>query len=428
VEHAEYQRLRERIFAAFWDELAALVEEIEAERRIPHERVWAVLREAGALGLLVPPECGGSGLTISQYVPVIAELAKVHGGLRVLLHVHNSFAHAVAELGTDQQRRELLPGVARGELSIAFALTERDRGTGADIGTTARHEGGEYVLDGRKWLITNSNFASHFLVVVRTGEARGQALSILLVERETPGLTIEPMPPTMGCIGGEHGELTFEGVRASRECLLGGVEGRGEEQLKRALDVSRLLIAASSLGVAEYALALSLARAQERVTFGRPIAERQAIQRYLAEMATDVYALRTMLEDAAAKFDSGERAPAEAAMCKLFGLEAVARVTDRALLVFGGIGYTRATSIERLYRDARLNWLEEGPPTVQHLTIARQLLQAEPDGRKSDDQRSLPRGQPASRRSRDRTPVTQCGEDVLDAAAGGTRRSAARTA
>jgi alkylation response protein AidB-like acyl-CoA dehydrogenase len=316
VEHAEYQRLRERIFAAFWDELAALVEEIEAERRIPHERVWAVLREAGALGLLVPPECGGSGLTISQYVPVIAELAKVHGGLRVLLHVHNSFAHAVAELGTDQQRRELLPGVARGELSIAFALTERDRGTGADIGTTARHEGGEYVLDGRKWLITNSNFASHFLVVVRTGEARGQALSILLVERETPGLTIEPMPPTMGCIGGEHGELTFEGVRASRECLLGGVEGRGEEQLKRALDVSRLLIAASSLGVAEYALALSLARAQERVTFGRPIAERQAIQRYLAEMATDVYALRTMLEDAAAKFDSGERAPAEAAMCK----------------------------------------------------------------------------------------------------------------
>jgi alkylation response protein AidB-like acyl-CoA dehydrogenase len=140
VEHAEYQRLRERIFAAFWDELAALVEEIEAERRIPHERVWAVLREAGALGLLVPPECGGSGLTISQYVPVIAELAKVHGGLRVLLHVHNSFAHAVAELGTDQQRRELLPGVARGELSIAFALTEPDRGTGADIGATARHE------------------------------------------------------------------------------------------------------------------------------------------------------------------------------------------------------------------------------------------------------------------------------------------------
>jgi alkylation response protein AidB-like acyl-CoA dehydrogenase len=135
-----------------------------------------------------------------------------------------------------------------------------------------------------------------------------------------------------------------------------------------------VFVAASSLGTAEHALELSVQRAKERVTFKKPIAERQAIQRYLAEMATDVYALKLMLEDVADRWDRGERIPAQASMTKLFGLEAVGRVTDRALLVFGGIGYTRAHRIERLYRDARLNWLEEGTPTIQQLVIARQLV------------------------------------------------------
>lgn len=140
------------------------------------------------------------------------------------------------------------------------------------------------------------------------------------------------------------------------------------------MTISRLFIAASALGTAEEALRLSLAHAKERVTFGRPIAERQAVQRYLAEMATDVFALRQMLRDAAAKADRGAPILAESSMCKLFGLEAVTRVTDRALLVHGGIGYTRAKKIERLYRDARLNWLEEGPPTVHYLVTAQALL------------------------------------------------------
>lgn len=135
-----------------------------------------------------------------------------------------------------------------------------------------------------------------------------------------------------------------------------------------------MFIAASSLGTSERALELSIAHAKSRVTFGKPIGTRQAIQRYLAEMATDVYALRGILADAAQKWDAGERIPAEASMCKLFGLEAVGRVTDRALLIHGGIGYTRAHPIERLYRDARLNWLEEGTPTIQYLVTAGRLL------------------------------------------------------
>jgi alkylation response protein AidB-like acyl-CoA dehydrogenase len=374
VDKDRYLAFRRGLFAALWEHIAPLVPEIEDREQIPFETVWPRFQAMNALGLLVPEEFGGMGLTVSQYVPIIAEISKVHGGIRAAVHVHNSFAHAVADHGTDQQRRTLLPGVARGDLSIAFALTEPDHGTGLDTGTTARREGGDYVIDGRKWLITNSNLASHFLVIARTGDDKARALSTIIVERGAQGLDIEPLPETMGCKGGEHGLLTFRGVRVPVDCVLGGQEGSGEEQLEVALEISRLLVAASSLGTAEYALELSVERSKERVTFGKSIGHRQAVQRYLAEMATDVYALRTMLADAAAKYDAGRRIPAEASMVKLFGLEAVGRVTDRALLVFGGIGYTRRHPIERLYRDARLNWLEEGTPTIMYLSMARELL------------------------------------------------------
>ncbi|TAN34955.1 acyl-CoA dehydrogenase [bacterium] len=369
----EYARFRDQAFRAMW-ELAALEKRIEDEEQVPYELVMPALRRMGAFGMLVPEAYGGAGLTISQYLPILTELAKVHGAIRVIVHVHNSFAHALFELGTDRQRQAMLPGVATGELSIAFALTEPDHGTGMDTGTVARTDGTDFLVTGRKWLITNSDFASHFIVFAQTPDEGKGSLSAILVERGTRGFTIEPVPETMGCKGGQHGLLTFANARVPRENLLGGAAGQGPEQLERALEISRVFIAASSLGTAEYALELALRHAQTRVTFGRPIAERQAVQRYLAEMATDVHALRHMLADAASAWDAGKRIPAQSAMCKLFGLEAVGRVTDRALLVAGGIGYTRATPIERLYRDARLNWLEEGPPTVQYMVAARELI------------------------------------------------------
>ncbi|HET6447690.1 MAG TPA: acyl-CoA dehydrogenase family protein, partial [Conexibacter sp.] len=316
-----------------------------------------------------PGEHGGLGLSMAQYVPVLAEFAKVQGGIRALVHVHNSFAHAISTLASDAQKAELLPGCVDGSKSVAFALTEPDHGTGSDVGTRARVEGDEYAISGRKWLITNSDFASHFLVICKVDERP----SAILVERDRPGLTIEPLPELMGCKGGAHGLLTFDEVRVPRSNLV-GAEGDGLETMEEALEISRVLVAASSLGTAERALELSTDFAQQRVTFGRPIADRQAVQRYLAEMAVDVHAMRVLLQDATAKWDRGQRIPAEASICKLFCLEAVGRVTDRALLVHGGIGYTRQHRIERLYRDARLNWLEEGTPTIQQLVIARQLL------------------------------------------------------
>lgn len=370
MDASNYETLVQSIFKRIWSDLDPLEAEIEDQEQLPMDRLMPILREMGVFGLLIPTEYGGLGLTIEQYLPIIAEFAKVQGGIRVLVHVHNSFAHALSEIGSAEQRADILPGVARGELSIAFALTEPERGTGADLGATARREGDEYIIDGRKWLITNSDIASHFIVFARTSQ---KEVSAFIVERGRAGLSIEPLPETMGCKGGEHGQVTLDGVRVPTANLI-GAEGQGQDQLERALEISRVFIAASSLGTAQRALELSLEHARSRVTFGKPIGQRQSIQRYLAEMAMDVYALRHMLVDVARKWDAGERVPLEAALVKLFGLEAVGRVTDRALLVHGGIGYTRRLPIERLYRDARLNWLEEGPPTIQYLVAGRALM------------------------------------------------------
>lgn len=367
---AEYRALRDRIFDAIWSELDPLEERIENEERIPNEIVLPILERIGAFGLLVPREYGGSGLSIAQYLPIISEFAKVQGGLRVIVHVHNSFAHALSEIGNDEQKAAVLHGAATGANSVAFALTEPGHGTGADLGSSAVRMGDEYEITGEKWLITNSDIATHFIVFAKTTPTE---VSAFLVPRDTDGLSIEPLPETMGCKGGEHGHIRLAGVRVPATALI-GAEGEGNQHLERALEISRVFIAASSLGTSERALELSVARAKERVTFGKPIGSRQAIQRYLAEMATDIYALRGLLADAAHKWDSGKRIPAEASMCKLFGLEAVGRVTDRALLIHGGIGYTRAYPVERLYRDARLNWLEEGTPTIQYMVAANELL------------------------------------------------------
>jgi alkylation response protein AidB-like acyl-CoA dehydrogenase len=191
-----------------------------------------------------------------------------------------------------------------------------------------------------------------------------------------PGFTIERMAHTMGCSGASHDLLTFDNVAVPVSNVL-GQEGMGAQQLIAFLEISRVFIAVAALGTAERALELSVQWAKQRVTFGKPIATRQAVQSYLAEMATDIYALRHIVLDALHKYDAGQRIPEESSMCKLFGLEAVGRVTDKALLVHGGLGYLKSSPIEMLYRDARLNWLEEGTPTIHKLIIARTLLEEE---------------------------------------------------
>jgi alkylation response protein AidB-like acyl-CoA dehydrogenase len=374
MREGEYRAFRAKLFGQMWRDLDPLSAQVEESGQIPMEVLRPILTQTRLWGAVTPAEYGGLGLTIRQYLPIIAELSKIHGGIRALVHVHNSMAHAITAVGSEEQRTSLLPGVALGTKSVAFALTEPDHGSGADVGTRAVFADGEFRITGTKHLITNSDFASHFIVFAKTDTTGVDRVTAFLVERNAQGLAIDPLPETLGCRGGEHGRLTFAEVTVSPTSILGR-EGRGLEQMEEILEISRVLVAASSLGTAERALELSLTRARERVTFGKPIAQRQAVQRYLTEMAMDVYALREMLKDCAAKWDRGQRIPAEASLTKEFGLEAVGRVTDRALLVFGGIGYTRAHPIERLYRDARLNWLEEGTPTIQYSVAARAVLE-----------------------------------------------------
>ena len=366
----DYERLRERIFTAIWRDLDPLEAEIENSERLPLELITPVLKRVGAFGLMVPEEYGGAGLSITQYLPILAEFAKVQGGIRLLVHCHNSFAYALSRIGSEEQRARVLPAAARGERSVAFALTEPDHGTGADLGATAAATDAGYRLNGKKHLVTNSHIATEFICFAKTAPDQ---VSAFLVPRDSPGLAVEPLSDLMGCKGGEHGELTLVDVNVPRDALI-GAEDQGIATLEAALEISRVFVAAASLGTSQRALELSLRHARTRVTFGQPLAGRQAIQRYLAEMAIDVQALGLMLADAARKADRGLRIPAESSMVKQFGLEAVGRVTDRALLIHGGIGYTRKTPIERLYRDARLNWLEEGTPTVHYLVTAKQLV------------------------------------------------------
>lgn len=366
----DYEKQRERIFTAIWNELDPLEHEIEDTEHLPMDKIEPVLKEINAYGLIVPREYGGLGMSMTQYLPIVAEFAKIQGGIRCLVHVHNSFAHALSEIGTEEQKEAVLPGAAVGDRSVAFALTEPDHGTGADLGSTAQRTETGYVINGRKHLITNSQIATEFIYFAKTGPTE---VSAFLVPKDSPGLTVTPLPETMGCKGGEHGEVVADNVQVPHSALI-GQEGQGVSNLEAALEISRVFIAASSFGTSQRALELSLKHAKNRVTFGKPLEARQAIQRYLAEMAIDVQALGLMLADAARKADRGLRIPAEASMVKQFGLEAVGRVTDRALLVHGGIGYTRATPIERLYRDARLNWLEEGTPTIQYMVTAGQLI------------------------------------------------------
>ena len=234
-------------------------------------------------------------------------------------------------------------------------------------------QGDNYILNGEKHLITNADFTKLFAIYCYTNKELGpQGISALLVDRYTPGFSIEPHRSLLGCRGSSHGILIFNDCVVPANMIL-GKEGEGLKHALGTLETSRVYIAASSLGTAERALEIALDYAKKRVTFGKPIAEREGVREYLADMTIDVYALRTMLADVARKMDEGRPIPVEAAACKTFGAEAVCRVTEKAIQTLGGIGYTAAYPIEMLHRDARLNLLEEGTLTIQRMVIARQM-------------------------------------------------------
>ena len=372
----EFVAYRERAFRFIWEELAPLEDEIEETGHVPTETLWPSFLDMGFLGQMVPQEYGGLGLSEGQFLQFEKEWSKVHGGIRTILHVHN-LGSEILEHGTDDQKAAYYPRIALGELSVAFALTEPEAGTGRDIKARARRDGDNFILNGTKHLITNADFADLFNVVCWTESPSGEyQISNLLVERGSPGFLIGDMKPAMGAVGASHGRLSFNNCVVPVRNIL-GEEGKGLEATLYTLNVSRVRIAACALGTMERCLDMAVDFAKKRVTFGRPIGERQAVQRYLAEMAMDVYGLQCVIEDTVRAIENGEEIFLKANLCKLLAIEAGRRVTDQGLLVMGGIGYTREYPMERLYRDLRLNWLEEGTPTIHISVAARSLLDGE---------------------------------------------------
>ncbi len=339
--------------------------------------VWQALSERGYLRLTAPEGLGGLGLSMRQYLALLEKFSAMHGSLRMIVHVMNGIWRPVYSHALPEQTEQFVRPLVSGQHIVTFTLTEPEAGTGADIKTTARRDGEDYVVNGEKWLITFADVADFFLLFARLpGSSGAQGTVALLVHRDTPGLNIETMPPSMGLWGTGHGHLHLTDCRVPIAHRL-GEEGEGlEVAFHGFLDPSRLGIGMTTVGLAQRALDLAVERARTRVTFGKPLAARATIRERLAEMAPDVEAARQLCLWAAGQWDAGSLRPEDASKAKLFGSEMLQRVTDRALQIFGGMGYFHGYEIERIYRDARAQRFEEGTAEVQKAVIGRALVLA----------------------------------------------------
>ncbi len=360
------------VAAKLGPELEDLADEVERTEQFP-ARAYQLLAENDLLRLTLPGQWRGQGMSLIDYFPVLQEIAKIHGTFRMFVHGQNGMWRLIDQWGTDAQKKRWLPVHQQGGI-FTFALTEPGNGTGRDISTIAERAGDEWIINGRKHLISWAGEAELVHLIARTSTERGREATCFLLPKGTPGVTVEKLPHTMGCKGGSHDIMIFEDARLPSDAVLGQVGDGLTLGLRGFLDVSRLSIAVSCLGLARRAMDLATEFSRQRVTFGKPIAARQAVRLSIAEMAADIYAVQSAVNDAAARFDAGQPITAEAAMCKYLGLEMVGRVTDRALRMHGGIGYTRAHKIERHYRDARALWFEEGTSEIQRLVIADEVM------------------------------------------------------
>jgi alkylation response protein AidB-like acyl-CoA dehydrogenase len=358
--------------AFFTGEVEAAAAEIERTDRLPRAVLDGAAR-LGAYGLTVPPEHGGRGLSTVELVPYLEAAAMGPGAGRMLVHLSNGIWRPIAHYG-DERQRALVPGIATGAEVVAFCLTEATGGTGRDLRSRAVRDGDEWVLTGEKHLITFADRAGHFLLVAATDDrAAKDSLTAFLIPRGTPGFGIDATQRTMGLHGTGHAWLRYDGMRVADAHRLGPV-GAGLDVGLFFLDYSRVSLSACMVGLGERALDEAARFALRRATFGRPIADRQAIQAHLADMRADIDAGRGLVRRAAELHDAGGDITAAASTAKLFCLNMIGRVTDLALRVHGGFGYSTDAPIERIYRDARGFWFEEGTQEIQQLVVARQVL------------------------------------------------------
>ena len=354
--------------------------EFEHADRYPEEMVEK-MKALGLFGAIIPEEYGGLGLQVTTYAKIVERISAVWMSLSGIFNSHLIMAAAVVRFGSEEQKRQWLPKFASGEIRGGLALTEPNCGTDLQaIRTVAKRDGDHYVINGTKTWISNGIYGSCFALLVKTdptAEPRHKGTSLFLAPKG-PGFTVSRKLEKLGYKGIDSAELILEDYRVPADCLIGGVEGFGLRHALGGLELGRINVASRGIGVARAAMEDSVRYAQQRQTFGKPIAEHQAIAIKLADMATRLEAARLLTLQAAQAYDRGERCDMEAGMAKLFATEAALENSTEAMRIHGAYGYSKEFHIERYYRDAPLLCIGEGTNELQRIIIARQLVQRNP--------------------------------------------------
>jgi acyl-CoA dehydrogenase len=372
-----------------FDELLGVVREFVRREVIPAEaqidetdqipdRLIAQAKEMGLYGYALPAEFGGLGLSVSQQVRLTVELGYTCPAFRSLFGTNNGIAGQVLVLaGTEAQRKHWLPRLASGEVVASFALTEPDAGSDPSrLATTASRDGEDWVIDGLKRYITNAPMADVFMVFARTDPQAppGKGIGVFVVPARAGGVAVAARDHKMGQAGAWTADVAFTGVRVPADSLVGEAPQAGYATAMRSLAHGRLIIAALCVGVAARLVDESVGYAKERSQGGHLIGEYQLVQAMLADSQTEYLAARSLVLDAAARYETGADTRLGPSAAKYFASEAVGRIADRAVQIHGGSGYIRGIPVERLYRDVRLFRIYEGTSQIQQLVIARELL------------------------------------------------------
>jgi len=370
------QQLIDSVARFVRDRLRPLEDQVAENDAVPDEIVQE-MRELGMFGLAIPEEFGGLGLSMEDECLTMFEMGRTSPAFRSVFGTNVGIgSQGIVMFGTDEQKREWLPGLASGEIIASFALTEPEAGSDAgSVRTTAIRDGDDYVINGTKRYITNADKANIFTLMARTNpEVKGaKGVSSFIVPSDLPGITLGQPEKKMGQQGAHICDVNFDNVRVPARLRL-GEEGMGFINAMKILERGRLHISAVCVGVAERLIADCVAYAAARKQFGQPIGKFQLVQGMLADSKTEAYAGRCMVVDAARRRDAGEEIGTEASCSKYFCSEMVGRVADRAVQIYGGAGYIADYGIERLYRDVRIFRLYEGTSQIQQVVIARNML------------------------------------------------------
>ncbi len=372
-EHVALRRLI-RDFAA--NEVAPIAAELDREHRVPLD-VLRKLGEIGLLGVCFPEEYGGMGAGEVGYCILMEELGRVCTSTATNVGAHIGIGAMAIHLdGTEEQKRQYLSPLARGEKFAAFGLTESNAGSdAANINTRAVRDGDDWVINGGKIYITNGGYADIITIMAVTDPTLGArgGITAFIVETHWPGYEVAREEDKMGIHGTSTAELVFEDLRVPHENVLGKV-GEGFVTFMKSLDMGRLTLGAACLGGAQAALDWSIEWAKKREQFGSQLAQKQSVQWMIADVATEIEALRSLVYRVAWMVDTDQPFSKVAAMCKLYGSEVASRAVDRALQIHGGLGYSRDYPVERAFRDARIAEIFEGTNEIQRIVIASRLF------------------------------------------------------